>query len=86
MTLNLLQKPNQKEADDGIQYALQILKQLPKNSDAELEAHVNGMLIVFWAALWGTYGIDYAKGFIESQLKGMNAATQHEPTTSPNVH
>ena len=29
------------------------------------------MLILYWGALWGTMGGEYAKGFIESQLASM---------------
>ena len=71
MNLNKPQNPNKKDNDDAVKYALEILKQLPKGSDLEKEAHITAVLIVFWSALWGTYGTEYAKGFIESQLKSM---------------
>jgi hypothetical protein len=71
MNLNKPQDLNKMDSDAAIKYALEILKQLPKGSDLEKEAHITAVLIVFWGALWGTYGTKYAKGFIESQLKSM---------------
>lgn len=56
---------------DAIQYALGLIDQIPKGTPDELEAHLTGVLIVFWGALWGSFGTEYAEGFIKSQLDGM---------------
>lgn len=55
----------------GIRFALDMIHQLPQGDRAALEAHISGVLIVFWGALWGTFGTEYARGFIEGQLRGM---------------
>lgn len=57
--------PGQEEA---IRFAMSMLEQAPKG---QLEAHLTGVLLVFWSALWGSFGTEYARGFIESQLRGM---------------
>lgn len=63
------------ECDRAVEYALDQLRVLPKSTPAELEAHITSMLIVFWGALWGTFGTEYATGFIEAQMKGMQSGT-----------
>lgn len=55
----------------AIQYAIGMIDQIPKGTPDELEAHLTGVLIVFWSALWGSFGTEYAEGFIKSQLDGM---------------
>lgn len=55
----------------SIQYALGLIEQIPKGTPEELESHLTGVLIVFWAALWGSFGTEFAKGFIRAQLDGM---------------
>lgn len=72
--------------DAGIKFGMHMLEQLPTGSDsAELEAHITGVLIVFWGALWGTFGTEYARGFIEAQLRGMEPDQPHERFTRPPV-
>jgi hypothetical protein len=39
------------------------------------------MLVLYWGALWGTMGSEYATGFIESQLAGMAPGVEHERFT-----
>ena len=68
--------------DAGIQYGIQMLEQMPKNNT---QSNITGVLIVFWGALWGTYGTEYARGFIESQLRGMKSEGTHERFTPPSV-
>jgi len=36
------------------------------------------VLTVFWSALWGTFGTEYARGFIEAQLRGMEPDVPNE--------
>ena len=74
------------KSDAGVKFGMDVLKQLPQTSDrAMLEAHITGVLIVFWGALWGTFGTEYARGFIESQLAGMEPDVPHERFTKPPV-
>ena len=69
----------------GIEYVMKLLRQLPKGDALTTEAHLTGVLIVFWGALWGTLGTEYARGFIESQLRGMGKDVSHEIFTEPTV-
>ncbi len=62
-------------------YALKTLEQMPKTNPEELEAHLVAMLVLYWGALWGTMGSEYATGFIESQLAGMAPGVEHERFT-----
>lgn len=71
--------------DAGIKFGMQMLKQVPRNDNAALEAHITGVLIVFWGALWGSFGTEYARGFIEAQLRGMEPDVPHERFTEPRV-
>lgn len=59
--------------DKAIAFAMSALEQMPKGDRQALELHMTAMLTVFWAALWGTFGTEYARGFIESQLRGMES-------------
>ena len=79
---------NEKEKaamDAGLQYGIQLLKQLPKGDRLAMEAHITGVLIAFWGALWGSFGTEYARGFIEAQLRGMAADKSHEKYTESTV-
>lgn len=72
--------------DAGVRFGMDMLKQLPKGGDSvALEAHITGVLIAFWGALWGTFGTEYARGFIEAQLRGMEPDQPHERFTPPKV-
>lgn len=62
-------------------YAMQTLEQMPKGNPEELEAHLVAMLVLYWGALWGTMGSEYATGFIECQLAGMAPGVAHERFT-----
>ncbi len=50
--------------DAGLQFGLHLLKQIPKGDPLVLEMHIQGVLMVFWGALWGTFGTELARGFI----------------------
>jgi hypothetical protein len=70
----------------GMIFGIDMLNQVPKDCDrVMLEAHITGVLIVFWGALWGTFGTEYARGFIESQLRGMEPDCSNERFTPPSV-
>ncbi len=71
--------------DAGVEYAMLVLQQMPKGDKLVMEAHITGVLIVFWGALWGTLGTEYARGFIESQLRSMEFGVPHERYTEPRV-
>lgn len=79
---------NEKEKaamDAGVLYGIQLLKQLPEGDKLAMEAHITGVLIAFWGALWGSFGTEYARGFIEAQLCGMEADKSHERYIEPSV-
>ena len=71
--------------DAGVQYGLQLLKQLPKGDKLAMEAQMTGVLIVFWGALWGSFGTEYAREFIEAQLRSMKPDKPHETYSAPTV-
>lgn len=71
--------------DAGTKFGMDMLKQIPRVDHAAMEAHLTGVLIVFWGALWGTFGTEYARGFIEAQLRGMEPDVPHERYTEPRV-
>lgn len=79
-------EPLSKAATDaGMKFAMEALSRMPKGSPEALEAHLTGVLIVFWGALWGTLGTEYARGFIESQLRGMEPEQPRTVFTPPRV-
>jgi hypothetical protein len=59
-------------SDAAMPFAMDTLSRIPK---ADLEAHLTAVLVVFWGALWGTFGTEYAREFIEAQLRGMEGAS-----------
>jgi hypothetical protein len=63
-----MSKPDDKAA---MTFAMGVLGQMPKGDRQVMEDHMTAVLVVFWGALWGTFGTEFAKGFIESQLRGM---------------
>ena len=69
-----------------MKFAFDTLQQLPKpNKDAEaFEAHITAVLIVFMGAMWGTLGTEFARGFIEAQLKSMEGGDP-ECWTAPKI-
>lgn len=70
----------------GMKFAMDMLKRVPQHDKEAMEAHMTGVLIVFWAALWGTFGTEYAEGFIEAQLRGMQPDQPHNVFTKPRSH
>lgn len=82
MAVEPLSKP---AMDAGMKFAMDALSRMPKDGPEALEAHMTGVLIVFWGALWGTFGTEYAKGFIEAQLRGMEPDKSHTVFKPPTV-
>lgn len=81
-------EPTSQEQDAmnaGIQFGMQALQQIPRGDPAAMEAHITGVLVVFMGALWGSYGTEYARGFLEAQLRGMEPDVPHERFTEPRV-
>lgn len=64
---------NRAQDDKAMTFAFGVLKQLPKDDSAALEAHLTATLIVFMCALWGTFGTEFSRGFIEAQLNSMES-------------
>lgn len=54
------------------------MNRLPTGDRLALETHMTCVLTVFWSALWGTFGTEYARGFIEAQLRGMEPDVPNE--------
>jgi len=54
-------------------------------NEKEKAAMDAGVLIAFWGALWGSFGTEYARGFIEAQLRGMEPDKRHEIYTEPTM-
>lgn len=72
--------------DAGVKFGMDMLGKLPKGDPVALEAHMTGVLIAFWGALWGTFGTEFARGFIEAQLRGMDDEAPRETFTKPAGH
>ena len=78
MTANEPSDEDKATMDEGIKFAMDMVKKLPTGDRLALETHMTGVLTVFWGALWGTFGTEYARGFIESQLRGMEPGVPHK--------
>ena len=71
--------------DAGVQFGLNMLRLVPSDDKLAQEAHITGVLVAFMGAMWGTFGTEYARGFIEAQLRGMEPDVSHERFTAPRV-
>lgn len=69
----------------GMKFAMEALERMPKGNREALEAHITGVLVVFWGALWGTFGTEYARDFIEAQLRGMQPEQPRNIFTPPRM-
>lgn len=67
----------------AMQFAMTTLKSIPRDDPEALEAHITAVLVMFWGALWGTFGTEYARDFISSQLRGMTE--EHDTLKPPRV-
>jgi hypothetical protein len=76
----------QAATDAAMKLAMDTLKQVPKRDPQVLEAHLTAVLIVFWGALWGTLGTEYARGFIEAQLRSMEDDVPHDVFVEAKAH
>lgn len=70
--------------EEGVQFGMNMLKLVPEDPLAR-EAHLTGVLVMFMAAMWGTLGTEYARGFIEAQLRIMEPDVPYERFTAPRV-
>lgn len=71
--------------DQAMKFAMDTLQRMPKGDPKVLEDHMTAMLVLFWGALWGTFGTEYARDFIEAQLRGMQPNSDHDRFTPPRV-
>ena len=71
--------------DAGVQFGMNMLRLVPSDDKLAQEAHITGVLVAFMGALWGTFGTEYARGFLEAQLRGMDPDVPHERFTAPRV-
>jgi len=79
-------KDHEKAAmDAGVQFGMNMLKLVPTDDPLTQETHITGVLVVFMGALWGTFGTNYARGFIDAQLRSMEPDVPHERFTAPRV-
>ena len=71
--------------DAGVQFGMGMLKLVPTDDALTREAHITGVLVAFMGAMWGTLGTEYARGFLEAQLRSMEPDVPHERYTAPRV-
>lgn len=74
-----------KDGDKAMAFAMDALKRMPTGSKKEMEDHLTAVLVLFWGACWGTLGTEFARGFIEAQLRGMQPDVKHERFVPPRV-
>jgi hypothetical protein len=72
--------------DQGVQFGMNMLKLVPNDDPVAREAHITGVLVAFMGAMWGTLGTEYARGFLEAQLRSMEPGVQTETFTAPRAH
>ncbi len=71
--------------DQGVQFGMNMLKLVPNDDPVAREAHITGVLVAFMGAMWGTLGTQYARGFLEAQLRSMEPDQEHETFLAPRV-
>ena len=71
--------------DQGVQFGMNMLKLVPADDPLAREAHITGVLVAFMGALWGTLGTEYARGFLEAQLRSMEPDKEHETFLAPRM-
>lgn len=67
--------------DQGVQFGIAMLKLVPADDPLAREAHITGVLVAFMCAMWCTLGTEYARGFLEAQLRSMETDVPHERFT-----
>lgn len=80
-----LSAADQAAMDKGVQFGMNMLKLVPADDPLAREAHITGVLVAFMGAMWGTLGTEYARGFLEAQLRSMEPDVPHERFTAPRV-
>jgi len=75
---------DKQKTDAAMKFAFDALNQVPKNDAEAFEAHVTAILVLFMGAMWGTLGTEFARGFIQAQLAGMEGGDP-ECWTAPKV-
>ena len=71
--------------DQGVQFGMHMLRLVPADDPLAREAHITGVLVAFMGAMWGTLGAEYARGFLEAQLRSMGPDKEHETFLAPRV-
>jgi hypothetical protein len=71
--------------DAAFKFAMDAMERIPKGDRETLEAHLTGVLVLFWGALWGTFGTEYARDFIEAQLRSMESGQSSDRFTPPRM-
>lgn len=80
-----LSAADQAAMDKGVQFGMNMLKLVPADDPLAREAHITGVLVAFMGAMWGTLGTEYARGFLEAQLRSMEPDVPHERFTAPRM-
>lgn len=76
---------NDEKVKAGLAFAMEALNRVPTSDRGTLEAHITGVLTVFMGAMWGTLGTEFARGFIEAQLRSMQPGVEFDRFTKPRV-
>lgn len=85
MSKQQLSAADKVKMDAGVQFGMNMLKLVPNDDPVAREAHITGVLVAFMGAMWGTLGTEYARGFLEAQLRSMEPDVQHERFIAPRV-
>ena len=72
--------------NQGVQFGMNMLNLVPVDDPLAREAHITGVLVAFMGAMWGTLGAEYARGFLEAQLRGMEPDVPSESYTALRAH
>ena len=83
--MNKMTDKEKAAVDAGVQFGLNMLMLVPSDDKLAQETHITGVLVAFMGALWGTLGTEYARGFIESQLRSMEPDVPSERFTAPRM-
>ena len=68
--------------DAGVRFGMQMLAVAEGRPPGAGDPH-DGRADRLQGALWGTFGTEYARGFIEEQLRGMEPDVPHERFWNP---
>lgn len=70
----------------AVEFALGILRQIPKEDAKAYEDHLTATLLLFMGAMWGFCGTEFTRGFIEAQLKSMEPGVEFDVFSPPSTH